>query len=96
MPLDVFIKKIAQIQSLRGEPLKKPLPIEIDNNHLTSFRRAVYPSQDIKKGTILSESNLTILRPNKGIDARDYSKLMGKKIKKDVKEGQSLDWDLIT
>ena len=94
--IKIFIKKIEQIQSLRGEQLKKPLPIEIDNNHLTSFRRAVYPSKDIKKGAILSESNLTILRPNKGIDARDYSKLIGKKIKKDVKEGQSLDWDLIT
>jgi len=91
-----LIIKIRQIQTLRGKPVKKPLPIEIDNNHLVSFRRAVYPSKDIKKGTVLSESNLTVLRPNKGIDAREFNSLLGKKINKDVKKGQSLDWDIIT
>jgi len=91
-----LIFKIKKIQALRGKPEKKPLPIEIENNHLVSFRRAVYPSKDIKKGTVLSKSNLTILRPNKGIDAREFNSLIGKKIKQDVKKGQSLDWDLIT
>lgn len=67
-----LIQKITLINSLKGSSEKRALPIEIDNGHDKSFRRAVYPLNDIKKGEILSEENLTILRPFHGIDAREY------------------------
>jgi len=88
-------EKIKSIKALQGQPTKQPLPIEIENGHDLSFRRAVYPSKDIDKGEILDESNLTVLRPLSGIDARDYHKLIGRRILRDVKKHQKLEWNFI-
>ncbi|MGB6153003.1 MAG: N-acetylneuraminate synthase family protein [Pricia sp.] len=87
----LMIKELGDISDLKGEGGKRPLPVE--GNHVTSFRRAVYPSADLKKGTILTEENLTVLRPNHGIDARDFYKVVGKKLNQNVSEHQKLSWD---
>lgn len=89
-----LISEIKIIEELKGNSEKKPLKIETDNEHEISFRRAVYPRKDIKAGTVVSEKNLICLRPNHGIDARDFDKLIGKKAKVDLKEHQKLDWNL--
>ena len=83
-------KAIKDIEALRGSEVKTPL--EIEGNHVTTFRRAVYPSRDIKKGTVITEDDLVCLRPNHGIDARDYYKLIGKTCKVDLQLHQKLDW----
>lgn len=88
-------QKIKQIKAIQGNSEKKPMPIEIENGHHISFRRAVYPSRDIKKGEILTDSNLTVLRPLSGIDARDYDKLLGQKLVCDVKKHQKLEWNFM-
>lgn len=87
--------KIKRIKASQGSGVKTALPIEIDNGHDISFRRAVYPSRDIAKGEILNEENLTVLRPLSGIDARDFDKVKGKKLLVDVKKHQKLAWDML-
>ncbi|HET8858499.1 N-acetylneuraminate synthase family protein [Marivirga sp.] len=88
-----LIKKIKLINTLKGSSQKKALPIEIDNGHDKSFRRAVYPLKDIKKGEILTVEHLTVLRPSHGIDAREFDQLIGKKALKDLEKYQKLSWD---
>ncbi|WKV10962.1 N-acetylneuraminate synthase family protein [Marivirga harenae] len=88
-----LIQKIKLINTLKGASEKKALPIEINNGHDKSFRRAVYPLKDIKKGEILSEKDLTVLRPFHGIDAREYDQLIGKKALQDLEKYQKLSWD---
>lgn len=78
---------------LIGSSCKEPVPIEVENNHVVSFRRAVYPIRDIKKGEQLSDENLTILRPNIGIDARFYDSIIGKITTKDLKRHQIINWE---
>ncbi len=78
-----------------GVAQKQPLSIEIEHDHVTSFRRAVYPSRDIRSGELLGDHNLTVLRPNRGIDARDYDRLIGKTAKTDLIRHQALHWDMI-
>ncbi len=90
----VLIDEVNVIKSLQGNDVKRPVPIEIDNGHLESFRRAVYPSCNIKAGEILTEENLTVLRPNHGIDARDFHKLIGKMAIKNLECHQKLDWSM--
>ncbi len=75
-----LISEIKIIKELKGDPIKQPVRIEIENGHVASFRRAVYPARNIKKGEIFSEDNLIVLRPNHGIDARDFDKLIGKTV----------------
>ena len=84
-------KKINTINELNGNSIKKPTKIEIENGHLQSFRRAVYPKLDLKAGTILTKENITYLRPNVGIDARKYKSVLGKTLLEDVKSHQKLD-----
>ena len=88
--------KLKRIQAFRGSPVKTALPIEIDNGHHMSFRRAVYPLKDILKGNIVKASDLTVLRPCHGIDARDFDKVVGKKLLQDVKKHQKLYWSMFS
>tara|TARA_B100000963_G_C22546476_1_gene634660 strand:+ start:38 stop:1048 length:1011 start_codon:yes stop_codon:yes gene_type:complete len=87
-----LVVEIKTIETLKGTSLKKPLKIEIDNGHHLSFRRSVYPSRNIKEGEVLTEDNLTVLRPKHGIDARDYDKLIGKKAVTDLIMHQKINW----
>jgi len=93
-PIEVtkFIGKIEAINTLKGSDKKAPLPIEIDNGHPASFRRAVYPLIDIPAGTVFTEKNLTCLRPNHGVDAREFDKIIGKKTTIDLVAHQKLEW----
>lgn len=91
-----LIQEIKLIQDLRGSADKVPTQIELDNGHELSFRRAVYPLTDLPEGTVLSEDNLTVLRPNHGIDAREYDKVLGKTLKTAVQAHQKLEWDMLS
>ncbi len=97
MPDEVkaLIEEIKLIKAYQGNPLKNPTAIEIENGHELSFRRAVYPLKDLKEGTELKEEHLTVLRPNHGIDAREYDRVLGKKLKVAVKAHQKLTWDIL-
>lgn len=83
-------KDIKNIYALRGEPNKMPLPIE--GEHPTTFRRAVYPLHDIPAGTVLSANHLTTLRPLHGIDARRFDEVVGKTTSRDLKAHEKLAW----
>ncbi|MBL7858474.1 MAG: N-acetylneuraminate synthase family protein [Cyclobacteriaceae bacterium] len=90
--INELISEIALISALQGNALKQPVPIELDNKHDISFRRAVYPSKNIKAGEVFSEENLTVLRPNHGIDAREFEKLLGKRAKRELAKHQKMTW----
>jgi len=83
-------EKITLIKTLKGKSEK--LPLEVESENIISFRRAIYPKRDIAKGAIVKSDDLTVLRPNKGIDARYFDKLIGKKTKIDLFKNQILDW----
>ena len=86
-----LIEKIKKINLLLGRKEKFPTTSEIKSNHVKSFRRAVYLNKDLKKGTFIKEGDLICLRPNHGVDARDYKKLIGKKISKNIKAFSKLN-----
>ena len=86
-----LIEKIKETERLKGSYKKIPLPIEGD--HPVTFRRAVYPNKDLKKGTVISEEDITVLRPNHGIDARRFYDVVGKRLKVDLKEHQKMEWE---
>ncbi len=88
--LRAFIK---EINDLKGNHQKGITPSELENNHPTTFRRAVYLKNNIKKGQLIQESDLIALRPNHGIDARDFTKLIGKRSNKDLLKLKRLDWN---
>lgn len=90
--VQILIERIKQIRLLQGNSIKVPLPIELENNHLETFRRAVYPLVDIPSGTVITCDMITTLRPNEGIDARMFEEVCGKKTLVDIKKHQPLSW----
>ena len=59
------------------------------------FRRSLYISSDVKKGTVLSPENVRCVRPGLGLPPKYLDLFLGKKLMKDVKRGTPLNWDLI-
>jgi len=69
-------------------------PTEAEKPSLNN-RRSLYIGEDMKAGDILSESNLRNVRPGLGLETKYYDLVLGKPIKKDVKKGTALSWDLL-
>ena len=59
------------------------------------YRRSLYCSKDIKKGSKISKNNIKSIRPGYGISPKYYDELLGKKVKKNIAKGTPLNWDLI-
>jgi N-acetylneuraminate synthase/N,N'-diacetyllegionaminate synthase len=90
-----LIEYLQTQEALMGDRVKQPVPVEITEGHVVSFRRAVYPSRAIAAGEVLDDSNLTVLRPNHGIDARQYDAVKGCIAKVPLAKHQKLSFDLL-
>lgn len=75
---DVFISKAKKITTMLGSGKKFLTKSELISDHHISFRRSIYAACDISIGTVFTEENLTYLRPNIGIPATDYEKVLGR------------------
>ena len=69
-------------------------PSETEKKSLI-FRRSIYVSKNIKKGEKISQNNIKIIRPSDGLHPKFYDSIIGKKVKKDLKMGDPLNWDLL-
>ena len=60
------------------------------------FRRSLYIAEDMKKGVVLNEKNLRIVRPGMGLAPKYYEILLGKKVNQDVNKGAVMVWNIIS
>ena len=67
---------------------------DVEKGSLT-FRRSLYIAEDMKKGNVLTEKNLRIVRPGLGLAPKYYDIIMGRKITQDVKKGTALKWEFV-
>jgi len=65
---------------------------ESENN---IFRRSLFAVENIKAGEKLTKENIRCIRPGYGLEPRFLSKALGRKVKKDIKRGTPLNWNLI-
>ncbi|MFA9458156.1 pseudaminic acid synthase [Halalkalibacter sp. AB-rgal2] len=59
------------------------------------FRRSLYVTEDMKKGDVITEEKVRIIRPGYGLPAKYYDMILGKSVSKDVKRGTPFTWDLL-
>jgi pseudaminic acid synthase len=59
------------------------------------FRRSIYITEDLKEGDVLTRSNLRTIRPGFGLPPKFYDQLLGRKLRKAVKRGTPMSWDLV-
>ena len=60
-----------------------------------SGRRSIYISRDMQAGDEFTRNNLSVIRPNLGLAPKYYEIALGRKVRKDVKKGTPLNWDLL-
>jgi len=59
------------------------------------FRRSLYVVQDIRAGDALTRENVRAIRPGLGLPTKYIERVLGKAVKRDVKRGTALSWDLL-
>jgi N-acetylneuraminate synthase len=59
------------------------------------YRQSIYVSQDIKKGELLTEKNIRVVRPGVGLPPKYYDLILGKRASSDLKKGTPFSWNLI-
>jgi N-acetylneuraminate synthase len=59
------------------------------------FRRSLYVVQDLKAGDVLTKDNVRAIRPGQGLPTKYLDVILGKTLKKDVKRGTGINWNLI-
>ena len=57
--------------------------------------KSLFVVNDIEAGEIFTEENVRSIRPGYGISPKNFSKVIGKSSKKNIKRGTPLDWNLI-
>ena len=74
-----LIETIKTINVLKGSEIKQPVSIEIENGHLESFRRAIYPAKNLPLGHIVVKEDFRIMRPSHGLSSRFLHEIIGMK-----------------
>tara|TARA_B100000242_G_C43027440_1_gene478464 strand:- start:211 stop:1215 length:1005 start_codon:yes stop_codon:yes gene_type:complete len=88
----IFLDKIRQAKNILGTS-KKVLQKE-ERQMLKISRKGLYFKNDFIAGTIIKKSDLIALRPFNGMKVSDYKSIIHKKLKKDVKKNQSINFKL--
>lgn len=57
-------------------------------------RRSLYIGADLEPGDVLTTENLRRVRPGQGLPPKFYEMLLGRQVRKSVKKGTPVSWDL--
>lgn len=59
------------------------------------FRRSLYIVKDMKSGEVFTKENVRAIRPGLGLPPKHFEEVLGKAVKKSVKRGTPVSWELI-
>jgi len=82
--LEQLIVDLRRIETLLGTVVKAPTAGELDQQHVRSFRRAVYSRRALAAGEAPRAEDLVCLRPLVGVDARDWDTVVGRPVLADT------------
>ncbi|MFH2135418.1 MAG: pseudaminic acid synthase [Pseudomonadota bacterium] len=68
---------------------------EAENKSL-QFRRSLYVVSDVKAGEVLTRENVRSIRPGLGLPTKYLEIVLGKIVKRDVKRGTAIKWDMLS
>lgn len=92
--LKQMVTAIREVEKMSGSEEIKPTKSEINER---KWRRAIYAACDISKGTVINKDMLMIVRPSpeRSIAPKYFKELLGKKIKREIKEGDFLTKEMV-
>lgn len=81
--LSKLVRNLSRIPKLLGSEKKRMLTKE--KSPIYKMSKTIVASRNLTKGTIIKLNDLSFKSPGKGFKPYEYSKIVGKKIKKDIK-----------
>ena len=88
--LGQWIRSIRSAHDMMGSGVVRATPEEEKMRELA--RRTITAASDIHPGETLSEKNLVLMRPGRGIPARLWDVVVGAKALRPIKKGAKLGW----
>ena len=76
-------------QSEKSKGSKKYILDKISLTELKT-RKSLYASKNLKKNAILQKTDIACVRPFEGLHPKYYFRIIGKKLKKNIKIGEGL------
>ncbi|MFC1579354.1 N-acetylneuraminate synthase family protein [Thermodesulfobacteriota bacterium] len=91
--LQEMVRQIRLIEALKGSSVKKVYPPE--EKWRINARKSIVAARDIQKGEILQQADVKIMRPGTGIHPQYLHFLMGRTLRKTVKENEIFPEDAV-
>jgi len=87
--LKAMIQAIRRVDTILGDPAKKPTQSEIKNMPIA--RRSIVAGKHIKKGEVFTKENITVKRPGSGISPMKWYQVLGQIAGKDFQPDQLIE-----
>ena len=90
---EVMVRKTRALEKSIGDGVKKIEKNELETSILQ--RRSIRSKINLEKGKILKREHMEFLRPcpKNGINPYEFEKLISKKLKKSIKQGDIIKWE---
>lgn len=92
--LKAMVSKIRDIEEALGDGMKNG-PREEEMEFFTNARRSLIAGKTIKKGSIITDDDVVIKRPNYGIHPSQLNFVVGRIAQQDIQVDEPLTWDKI-
>lgn len=89
--LKKLISQIRQIKQIKGNGIKSPQESEVPN--INAIRKSITTKSDLQENQILTMNDLSIKRPASGIEPKFFNQVLGKKLKKFIKQDTPISWN---
>lgn len=83
-----MVRSIRNIELSLGDGIKKPTPSEAKNKVIA--RKSIVAARDLETGHVIGEEDITTKRPGNGISPMQIHTVLGKKLKKAIREDELL------
>jgi N,N'-diacetyllegionaminate synthase len=89
-----MVRGVRVVESALGDGRKKPAPEELDTAAVA--RRSLVSSRALALGTIVTGDAISTRRPGTGLPPSMRSKLIGRRLNRDVKAGEVFSWEMFS
>ena len=89
--LTKMVRDLKRAKLAMGNGQKSPIQKEI--KPLYKMGKKIVAREDLKKGTTISEKNITIKSPNDGLSPFEWENVIGMTLTKDLKKDQNISFD---
>jgi sialic acid synthase SpsE len=88
-----YVEHVRFAQRMVGNGQKRLLAIEADVREVS--RQSVVLTREVRAGDCISEADITLKRPGTGIPAAELASVVGKRVRKTLRAGTMLRWDMV-